>query len=126
MAARYIVTRLRVVHKRKMYCEGDLLPVEFTERDRARNIYTRRIGLVDVPDVSDVSDVPDEPKDTSTDSASTIIDPPVVSTPQVIDPPADKPVTVPTTIAENKPSVVKPTGTTTPPKVIPAKPTVSK
>lgn len=90
MSKRFKVTGLWVVHKRQRYNEGDLLPVEFTERDRVRNIYSRRITQVEIEDVSN---------------------PPIVNTPPQ----------VPTTPAEIKPSVVKPTGASTI-KISPSKP----
>ena len=47
---RYRVTRQWVKHKGKMYLVGELLPVEFSEREKFRNIYSSRIASVDVPD----------------------------------------------------------------------------
>lgn len=101
MAKRFIVARLWVVHKRQRYNEGDLLPVEFTERDRIRNIYSRRITQVEIPDESQNQPTQDQ------------IPPQViVPTPSVVNIPPQ----VPTTPAEVKPSVVKTTGTVTPQK----------
>lgn len=48
---RFIVTRQYVKFKGKMYRKGELLPPEFTERDRCRNIYPSRIGTTDVPNI---------------------------------------------------------------------------
>lgn len=47
---RYQVKYSWVLHKRRGYRTGDLLPEDFTERDRTRNIYSRRIGKVEIPD----------------------------------------------------------------------------
>ena len=50
MASRYIVERFYVRHKGKIYTQGELLPVEFTEKDKFRNLYSRRLKLVEIPD----------------------------------------------------------------------------
>jgi hypothetical protein len=50
MSLRYQVTRAFVLHKRVKYNQGDYLPKDFTERDKARNVYSRRIALVEVKD----------------------------------------------------------------------------
>lgn len=123
MALRFKVTRLWVVHRGKRYNEGDLLPVEFTERDRVRNIYTRRIGQVEVPD--EVKDLipPQEPVDVP----EVITPQEPIKEPEVITPPiVNTPPVIPTTPAEGiSPSVIKTTGTVIPNK-IPAKPAVKK
>ena len=113
MALRFKVARLWVVHKRQRFNEGDLLPEEFTERDRVRNIYARRIEQVEVPD-EELNPTPDQDQIPPEDINPT---PPVVNTPPQ----------VPTTPAEVKPTVVKTTGAATPAvKATPAKPTANK
>lgn len=47
---RFIVTRQYIKYKGTLYKKGELLPPEFTERDRCRNIYPSRIGTIEVPD----------------------------------------------------------------------------
>ena len=47
---RFIVTRQYIKYKGTLYKRGELLPPEFTERDRCRNIYPSRIGTTEVPD----------------------------------------------------------------------------
>lgn len=47
---RFIVTRQYIKYKGTLYKKGELLPPEFTERDRCRNIYPSRIGTTEVPD----------------------------------------------------------------------------
>lgn len=49
---RFVVTRQYVKYKGKMYKKGELLPPEFTERDRCRNIYPSRIGTTVIVDSS--------------------------------------------------------------------------
>ena len=48
---RFIVTRQYVKYKGKLYQKGELLPPNFTERDRCRNIYPSRIGTTEVDDI---------------------------------------------------------------------------
>lgn len=50
MSLRWKVVRKWVIFKGNLYKEGDLMPVEFTDRDRGRNIYSRRLIQVEVPD----------------------------------------------------------------------------
>ncbi len=45
---RFIVTRQYVKYKGVLYKKGELLPPDFTERDRCRNIYPSRIGTTEV------------------------------------------------------------------------------
>jgi len=45
MAERFIVLYQWVKYKGKMYCAGELLPPEYTNRDRYRFLYPSRIGL---------------------------------------------------------------------------------
>lgn len=45
---RFVVTRQYVKHKGILYKKGELLPPNFTERDRCRNIYPSRIGTIEV------------------------------------------------------------------------------
>lgn len=47
---RWQVQRGPVRHKGRTYLPGDYMPENFTERDRARNMYSRRLVLVEVPD----------------------------------------------------------------------------
>lgn len=112
MAERFKVVGLWVVHKRQRYVEGDLLPEEFTERDRVRNIYSRRIQKVEIEDV-----VNDQTQSDTITTQVTTPTPPIVNIPPQ----------VPTTVAEVKPSVVKPTGTSTSTvKISPSKTAVGK
>jgi len=77
MPQRYQVARKYVRHKGKIYSEGDLLPENFTERDRMRNLYSRRLTLIEILDgplglpniVSELNteDVPN--KETAVDSS---------------------------------------------------------
>ncbi len=48
MAERWKVVRGSVKHKGTLYFVGDLLPEDFTDRDRARHIYSRRMEKVEV------------------------------------------------------------------------------
>jgi hypothetical protein len=50
MAERYQVERGSVLHRKVVYKQGDLMPADFTERDKARNVFSRRLIKVDVPD----------------------------------------------------------------------------
>jgi hypothetical protein len=45
---RFIVTRMWVKHKGQIYKTGELLPEDFTELDRFRNVYPGRIGMTEV------------------------------------------------------------------------------
>ena len=47
---RFKVERGLVKYKGKVYYQGDLLPVNFTEREKARQVYSRRLIQVEVPD----------------------------------------------------------------------------
>lgn len=49
MAMRFKVTRLWIKHKGVIYRAGDLLPEEFTDRDKFRNVHPSRIGVAEVP-----------------------------------------------------------------------------
>lgn len=49
MTTRFKVTRSWIKHKGVLYRAGELLPVEFTLRDKIRNLYPSRIGVVEVP-----------------------------------------------------------------------------
>lgn len=50
---RFIVIRQYIKYKGVLYKKGELLPPEFTERDRCRNIYPSRIGTTEVPDLEE-------------------------------------------------------------------------
>ncbi|HEY8401361.1 MAG TPA: hypothetical protein VIK89_08875 [Cytophagaceae bacterium] len=50
MATRFKVARKWVKWKGKVYYEGELLPPNFTEKDKYRNIYSRRLIKVEIPD----------------------------------------------------------------------------
>lgn len=41
-----------VKYKGKVYYQGDFLPTNFTERDRARQVYSRRLVRVEIHDES--------------------------------------------------------------------------
>jgi hypothetical protein len=47
---RYKVARGWVKFKKQVYREGQLLPLEFTERDKHRSVYSRRIEQVEISD----------------------------------------------------------------------------
>ena len=49
VSERFQVVRGSIVYKREKYDEGDFLPEEFTARDRARHVYSRRISKDPVP-----------------------------------------------------------------------------
>lgn len=51
---RYQVTKGVMKYKRRPYVAGDLLPVEFSEKDRHRSTFPRRIVAVEVPDAAPV------------------------------------------------------------------------
>lgn len=53
---RYYVCRHYIKWKGKLYKQGELLPPEFTDHDRVRNIYVSRIAVKEVPD--EVSELP--------------------------------------------------------------------
>ena len=55
---RFIVTRQYVKFKGKLYNKGELLPPEFTERDRCRNIYPSRIGTVEIEEKTEENSAP--------------------------------------------------------------------
>lgn len=59
---RFIVTRQYIKYKGVLYKKGELLPPDFTERDRCRNIYPSRIGTTEVPE----SKAEEQPKATPT------------------------------------------------------------
>lgn len=59
---RFIVTRQYIKYKGTLYKKGELLPPEFTERDRCRNIYPSRIGTTEVPDREEKAEEVDVPK----------------------------------------------------------------
>lgn len=48
MAERYQVVRGQIKWKGTLYFTGDLLPENFTDKDRARHMYSRRIELVEI------------------------------------------------------------------------------
>jgi hypothetical protein len=50
MVVRYQVVRGKVFHRKKVYDVGEFLPTDFTDRDRARNVYSRRIIKVELND----------------------------------------------------------------------------
>lgn len=58
MAIRYKVTRGYVRFGKKVFFAGELMPPEFTERDKMRNIYSRRLVRVEVDESSDIPDTP--------------------------------------------------------------------
>jgi hypothetical protein len=47
---RYYVSRHYIKWKGKLYRKGELLPPQFTHHDKARNIYSSRIGVIDLED----------------------------------------------------------------------------
>ena len=47
---RYFVCRHYIKWKGQLYKKGELLPENFTEHDRVRNIYSSRIASKEVPD----------------------------------------------------------------------------
>lgn len=49
---RFYVSRHYVKWKGRLYKQGELLPEEFTHRDKARNIYSSRIAVCDVEDTA--------------------------------------------------------------------------
>ena len=65
MPEKFKVDRGYIIYKRKRYDAGDLLPETFTERDRARNIYSRRLVKVATPviEVNIPEQVPNTPAD---------------------------------------------------------------
>lgn len=48
MAQRFFVCRHYIKWKGTLYKQGDLLPENFTYKDRDRNIYSKRIGICEV------------------------------------------------------------------------------
>ncbi len=50
MATRFKVARKWVKWKGRVYYEGELMPPNFTEKDKYRNIYSRRLIEVEIPD----------------------------------------------------------------------------
>lgn len=50
MATRFKVARKWVKWKGRVYYEGELMPPNFTEKDKYRNIYSRRLIKVEIPD----------------------------------------------------------------------------
>ena len=55
---RFIVTRQYIKYKGTLYKRGELLPPEFTERDRCRNIYPSRIGTVEIEEKIEENSAP--------------------------------------------------------------------
>lgn len=47
---RYFVCRHYIKWKGQLYKKGELLPENFTDHDRVRNIYSSRIAIKEVPD----------------------------------------------------------------------------
>lgn len=83
MAKRWQVTRGGIFHKHTYYPVGEYMPEDFTEKDRARNVYGRRLIQVEVPDeplaVSEGTDVIVPPVDPPAVPDTTVVDPPVVT-----------------------------------------------
>lgn len=50
MAIRFQVVRGFVYFRKRAYYAGELMPEGFTDRDRARNVYSRRLERVEIPD----------------------------------------------------------------------------
>lgn len=50
MAIRFKVVRGFVYYRKRAYYAGELMPEGFTERDQARNIYSRRLEKVEIPE----------------------------------------------------------------------------
>lgn len=50
MSIRFKVVRGFVYYRKKAYYAGELMPEGFTERDQARNVYSRRLEKVEIPD----------------------------------------------------------------------------
>lgn len=46
---RWKVVRGWVMHRKIVYAAGELMPESFTDRDRAHNIYSRRLQKVEIP-----------------------------------------------------------------------------
>lgn len=84
MTQRWQVVRGSVKHKGTLYFTGDFLPEEFTDRDRARHIYSRRMELVDYVDPATIPEVIDKPTTPPLKKAEEVT--PKDSTPEV--PPA--------------------------------------
>lgn len=47
---RYQVVRRAILFKRKVYEVGELMPASFTEREKARHVYSKRFVAVEIPD----------------------------------------------------------------------------
>jgi hypothetical protein len=90
---RYRVLHSYVKYQGIVYNSGDLLPEEFTARDRGRNIYSRRLVPVEIPNEPIAISTPEITKK-----------PPIVT--QVVAPITEQPKTK----APAQPHV-KPTGT---------------
>jgi len=61
MATRFKVARKWVKWKGRVYYEGELMPPNFTEKDKYRNIYSRRLIKVEIPDEPTPLSINDEP-----------------------------------------------------------------
>lgn len=103
MIERYRVARGVVKYKGSVFLAGDIMPAEFTERDRTSSIYPRRYERVDeVPELN----VHKSPPLTSPDTLPAVFaqekkpEPPVVKASIVATP----------KVAVAKPTGVKPTG----------------
>lgn len=59
MSTRWQVSRGLVYYRKKAYYVGDFMPVEFTARDQARNVYSRRLVEVEIPDESVIEKIPE-------------------------------------------------------------------
>lgn len=55
---RFYVCRHYIKWKGHLYKKGELLPEEFTDHDRVRNIYVSRIGKMEVEDKPDQKGLP--------------------------------------------------------------------
>lgn len=75
MAIRYKVTRGYVRFGKKVFFAGELMPPGFTERDKMRNIYSRRLVRVEVDESSDIPDTPDDNIVINDDNQGTTVPP---------------------------------------------------
>lgn len=90
---RYKVIRHWFKYKKKLYHVGELLPVEFTERDQYRNTFPSRVILVDVAEDTDVV------KNTLPEETVTITNTPVISIPVKIVAPVALAISIPVNVS---------------------------
>jgi hypothetical protein len=83
-----MVTRLWIKHKGKIYHAGEMLPEDFTSRDRFRNIHPSRVSAIQVDPAEVIPEPPELPKLPEAPEATppiTTDDEPVVNTEEEVE-----------------------------------------